>query len=92
MAEALFEALENWNIGFKACDLKANSFSDSELPHVCVYFNQASPSAYLRDNVRTVPFALSLTNAITGLQGRQSDQRSGRVRVGALQKCAGEPS
>lgn len=60
----LFEALQRRGTRFTAVDLKAGCFSDSELPLAPVYFNQASPSAYLRGNVRAVPFALSLMRSL----------------------------
>jgi len=60
----LFEALRRRGTRFTTVDLKAGSFSDSELPIAPVYFNQASPSAYLRGNVRAVPFALSLMRSL----------------------------
>lgn len=60
----LFEALKKRGTRFTAVDLKAGSFSDSELPLAPVYFNQASPSAYLRGNVRAVPFALALMRSL----------------------------
>ena len=44
----LFAALENRNISFAPYDLKRNAFDPSRLPPGSLYFNQASPSAYLR--------------------------------------------
>ncbi len=56
----LFEALERRGVSFAAFDLKSGVFSDRDVPDGRLYFNQASPSAYLRGNTRAVPFALAL--------------------------------
>lgn len=55
----LFEALRRRGVRFRALDLKQAAFSTRELPADALYFNQASPSAYVRGNGRAVPFALS---------------------------------
>ena len=56
----LFAALEKRGLSFSALDLKRASFSDQDVPNARLYFNQASPSAYVRGNTRAVPFALAL--------------------------------
>lgn len=56
----LFSALEKRGLSFAAFDLKRASFSDQDIPQARLYFNQASPSAYVRGNTRAVPFALAL--------------------------------
>ena len=56
----LFEALERRGVSFAAFDLKSGVFSDRDVPDGRLYFNQASPSAYVRGNTRAVPFALAL--------------------------------
>ncbi len=56
----LFAALETRGLSFAAFDLRQASFSDQDLPKARLYFNQASPSAYVRGNTRAVPFALAL--------------------------------
>jgi len=56
----LFAALEKRGLSYSAFDLKRASFSDQDLPKARLYFNQASPSAYVRGNTRAVPFALAL--------------------------------
>lgn len=56
----LFAALEERGLAFAAFDLRQASFSDQDLPKARLYFNQASPSAYVRGNTRAVPFALAL--------------------------------
>ena len=60
----LFRALERRGVPFAAVDLKGASFSNHDAPLAPLYFNQASPSAYLRGNARAVPFALSYMRAL----------------------------
>jgi glutathione synthase/RimK-type ligase-like ATP-grasp enzyme len=60
----LFAALENRGVRFGAFDLKRAAFDPDSPPESALYFNQASPSAYLRGNVRAVPFALSLMRSL----------------------------
>jgi uncharacterized protein YecE (DUF72 family) len=55
----LFEALERRNVRYAAVDLKRAAFSDVDAPLAALYFNQASPSAYVRGNTRAVPYALA---------------------------------
>ena len=60
----LFAALERRGVSFAAYDLKRNAFDPAHLPSARVYFNQASPSAYVRGNTRAVPLALSLMRSL----------------------------
>ena len=60
----LFSALERRGIDFAALDLKRASFDPDNVPEARVYFNQASPSAYVRGNARAVPLALSLMKSL----------------------------
>ncbi len=60
----LFAALERRGIHFAAYDLKHGAFDPEELPAARVYFNQASPSAYVRGNARAVPFAYALMRSL----------------------------
>ena len=60
----LFAALERRGVRYAALDLKRAAFSDADQPLAPVYFNQASPSAYVRGNARAVPFALSYMRAL----------------------------
>ena len=55
----LFAALESRGIAYAPFDLKHAAFSNIETPAAKVYFNQASPSAYVRGNTRAVPLALA---------------------------------
>ena len=56
----LFEVLDRSGVRYGTIDLKSASISDRDRPRAPLYFNQASPSAYLRGNTRAVPFALAL--------------------------------
>ena len=57
--ESLFAALTKRGIRFEAFDLKRAAFADTAAPRAPLYFNQASPSAYVRGNHRAVPMAWS---------------------------------
>jgi len=60
----LFAALERRGPPFGAYDLKRNAFDPGSLPQARLYFNQASPSAYVRGNTRAVPLALALMRSL----------------------------
>src|SRR5262245_29062971 len=60
----LFAALERRGVSYAAYDLKRNAFDPACLPRTRLYFNQASPSAYVRGNTRAVPFALSFIRSL----------------------------
>jgi len=60
----LFAALEARGIRFGKYDLKSGAFDPASLPDARLYFNQASPSAYVRGNARAVPFALALMRSL----------------------------
>ena len=60
----LFQALEGRNVRYAALDLKKAAFSDADAPLASLYFNQASPSAYVRGNTRAVPYALAYMRAL----------------------------
>jgi glutathione synthase/RimK-type ligase-like ATP-grasp enzyme len=51
-------------VPFAALDLKKASFDPDSVPAAPLYFNQASPSAYVRGNTRAVPLALSLMRSL----------------------------
>jgi glutathione synthase/RimK-type ligase-like ATP-grasp enzyme len=55
----LFAALERRGINYAPFDVTRAAFSNDELPRARLYFNQASPSAYIRGNTRAVPLALA---------------------------------
>jgi glutathione synthase/RimK-type ligase-like ATP-grasp enzyme len=71
----LFAALERRGIAYLPFDLKRAAFSNVESPLAKVYFNQASPSAYVRGNARAVPLALAYMRTL--------DRRGVRVLNGA---------
>lgn len=60
----LFAALEERGVRFGKYDLKEGAFDPAVLPEARLYFNQASPSAYLRGNTRAVPLALALIRSL----------------------------
>lgn len=60
----LFRALERRGVHFLPIDLKKAAFSDRDPPLAPLYFNQASPSAYVRGNARAVPYALAYMRAL----------------------------
>ncbi len=60
----LFDALSRRGIEFTPFDLKRGVFDVDQVPKARVYFNQASPSAYVRGNERAVPFALSFMRSL----------------------------
>ena len=55
----LFAALERRGVAFEPFDVTRAAFSNVETPRARLYFNQASPSAYVRGNTRAVPLALA---------------------------------
>lgn len=60
----LLAALERRGVPYEAFDLKSAAFDPDSLPTAKLYFNQASPSAYVRGNTRAVPLALSLMRSL----------------------------
>jgi glutathione synthase/RimK-type ligase-like ATP-grasp enzyme len=66
----LFAALERRAIAYTPFDLKQAAFSNIESPAAKVYFNQASPSAYVRGNTRAVPLALAYLRTLERLGAR----------------------
>jgi glutathione synthase/RimK-type ligase-like ATP-grasp enzyme len=60
----LWAALDRRAVRYAALDLKRAAFDPGDGPEAAVYFNQASPSAYLRGNTRAVPLALSLMRSL----------------------------
>jgi glutathione synthase/RimK-type ligase-like ATP-grasp enzyme len=66
----LFAALARRGISFEPFDLTTAAFSNVETPGARVYFNQASPSAYVRGNTRAVPLALAFMRSLELLGAR----------------------
>src|SRR5580658_10386318 len=60
----LWAALDRRGIRYAAFDLKRAAFDPDRVPDAPLYFNQASPSAYVRGNTRAVPLALSLMRSL----------------------------
>jgi hypothetical protein len=60
----LFSALERRAVRYGKFDLKGGAFDPDRAPDSRLYFNQASPSAYVRGNTRAVPLALSLIRSL----------------------------
>jgi len=66
----LFAALERRKIAFEAFNVTSAAFSNADVPGARLYFNQASPSAYLRGNTRAVPLALAFMRTLERLGAR----------------------
>lgn len=66
----LFAALERRGVAFQPFDVTRAAFSNEERPRAALYFNQASPSAYLRGNTRAVPLALAYLRTLDRLGAR----------------------
>ena len=60
----LFAALTRRGVPFTSIDVSRAAFTNVERPAAALYFNQASPSAYLRGNTRAVPLALALMRSL----------------------------
>jgi glutathione synthase/RimK-type ligase-like ATP-grasp enzyme len=66
----LFAALERRGVAFEAFDVTRAAFSNLDPLRAHLYFNQASPSAYVRGNTRAVPLALALMRTLERLGAR----------------------
>ena len=64
----LFAALERRGVSFMPFDVTRAAFANAEPPRARLYFNQASPSAYVRGSTRAVPLALAFMRSLE-LQG-----------------------
>jgi glutathione synthase/RimK-type ligase-like ATP-grasp enzyme len=60
----LFAALERRGLSFLPFDVTRAAFTNIEAPRAPLYFNQASPSAYIRGNTRAVPLALAFMRSL----------------------------
>jgi hypothetical protein len=60
----LWDELQKRGVHYAALDLKHAAFDPDAVPAAALYFNQASPSAYVRGNTRAVPLALSLMRSL----------------------------
>ena len=66
----LFAALTRRGVAFEAFDVTRAAFGNEDAPRAPLYFNQASPSAYLRGNTRAVPFNLAYLRTLELLGAR----------------------
>jgi glutathione synthase/RimK-type ligase-like ATP-grasp enzyme len=66
----LFAALRKRAVAFEPFDVTHAAFSNTDAPRARLYFNQASPSAYLRGNARAVPLALAYMRTLQALGAR----------------------
>jgi glutathione synthase/RimK-type ligase-like ATP-grasp enzyme len=71
----LFAALERRGVRFEPFNVTHAAFNNVEPPRGRLYFNQASPSAYIRGNTRAVPLALAYMRTL--------EQQGARVLNGA---------
>jgi glutathione synthase/RimK-type ligase-like ATP-grasp enzyme len=60
----LFAALEQRGLSFLPFDVTRAAFTNVEPALAPLYFNQASPSAYIRGNTRAVPLALAFMRSL----------------------------
>lgn len=66
----LFATLTRRGVSFEPFDVTQAAFSNVEPPRAALYFNQASPSAYIRGNTRAVPLALAYMRSLQLLGAR----------------------
>lgn len=66
----LFAALARRGIRFAPYNVTRAAFNNLDSPLATVYFNQASPSAYLRGSARAVPLALAYLRTLDRLGAR----------------------
>jgi hypothetical protein len=62
--QPLFSALARRGVRHAVVDLKRAAFSPTDRPLAPLYFNQASPSAYVRGNTRAVPYAMAYMRSL----------------------------
>ena len=91
----LFEALGRRGVSFAPFGLARAAFTNDDVPGARLYFNQASPSAYLRGHTRAVPFALAYMRslAMRGARaaGRDLTHRYGKVEGLTTKSSATDP-
>ena len=63
----LFAALERRGVDFEPFDVTRAAFGNEDTPRARLYFNQASPSAYVRGHTRAVPLALAYMRTLERL-------------------------
>jgi glutathione synthase/RimK-type ligase-like ATP-grasp enzyme len=60
----LFAALERRGVKYATFNVTSAAFGNQDVPAAQLYFNQASPSAYLRGSARAVPLALAYMRSL----------------------------
>ena len=60
----LFAALERRGVKYGSFNVTSAAFSNHDVPAAQLYFNQASPSAYIRGSARAVPLALAYMRSL----------------------------
>ena len=60
----LFAALERRGVSYRRFNIVSAAFSNLDAPAAPLYFNQASPSAYVRGHARAVPLALAYMRSL----------------------------
>ncbi len=60
----LFAALDRRGVTFSSFNVVSAAFSNLDAPAAQLYFNQASPSAYVRGHTRAVPLALAYMRSL----------------------------
>jgi glutathione synthase/RimK-type ligase-like ATP-grasp enzyme len=60
----LFAALEGRGVKYAGFNVASAAFSNLDVPAAQLYFNQASPSAYIRGHARAVPLALAYMRSL----------------------------
>src|SRR3954449_13435136 len=66
----LFAALDRRGVRFEPFNVTSAAFTNTDVPDARLYFNQASPSAYVRGNTRAVPLALAYMRTLERLGAR----------------------
>src|SRR3954451_8748223 len=66
----LFAALDRRGVSYAAFNVTQAAFTNIEPATARLYFNQASPSAYVRGNTRAVPLALAYMRSLERLGAR----------------------
>src|SRR5688500_16067098 len=66
----LFDALTRRGVSFAPFDLTRAAFTNDDAPPARLFFNQASPSAYLRGHTRAVPLALAYMRSLALMGAR----------------------
>ena len=64
--EPLFQELEQRKVPFVKIDLKSSAYCLTDNPEADVYYNLVSPSAYIRNNQKAIPFAYSICKYLEG--------------------------